>query len=78
LKSIASDIGLRLIATGYVIAVASGMADVFGFGSQKFPDVPHFGSWQHTGVLIGEIVIAVGFLMIIPYKHPSPKPPEEF
>src|SRR5687768_1843259 len=29
-KSISADIGLRLIATGYVISVFSGMADIFG------------------------------------------------
>ncbi|OGO68417.1 MAG: hypothetical protein A2Z49_08255 [Chloroflexi bacterium RBG_19FT_COMBO_56_12] len=68
-KSIASDIGLRLVATGYVIAVASGMADIFGFGSHGFPNIPRFGSWQMSGVIIGEAVIAVGLLMLIPYKH---------
>lgn len=68
-KSIASDIGLRLVATGYVISVASGMADIFGFGSHLYPNVPRFGSWQMVGVIIGQIVIAVGFLLLIPYKH---------
>src|SRR5512141_1674339 len=29
-KSIPADIGLRLIATGYVISVFTGMADIFG------------------------------------------------
>lgn len=68
-KSIVSDIGLRLVATGYVIAVASGMADIFGFGSHGFPNIPHFGSWQMIGVIIGEAVIAVGLVMLIPFKH---------
>jgi hypothetical protein len=68
-KSLASDIGLRLVATGYVIAVASGMADIFGFGSHGFPNIPRFGSWQMVGVLIGEIVIAVGLLMLTPYRQ---------
>ena len=67
-RSIAADIGLRLVATGYVIAVFSGMADVFGMGSQTFPEVPYFGPIQAAGVLIGEIVIAVGFLMLVPYR----------
>jgi hypothetical protein len=71
-KSIVSDIGLRLVCTGYVIAVASGMADVFGFGSNTFPKVPVFGIYQQMGVIIGEIVIAVGLLMLIPYKRPQP------
>jgi hypothetical protein len=56
-----------LIGTGYVIAVFTGMADVFGMGSQPLPDVPYFGPWQAGGVLIGQFVIAIGFLMLIPY-----------
>jgi len=68
-KSIASDIGTRLVATGYVIAVACGMADIFGFGSNNYPTIPIFGIYQQVGVLVGEFVIAVGLLMLIPYKR---------
>lgn len=68
-KSIAADFGLRLVATGYVIAVATGMADVFGLGNHTFPNIPYFGPWQAIGVMIGEAVILVGFLMIIPYPQ---------
>ena len=67
-RSIASDIGLRLVATGYVIAVFSGMADIFGMGSQTAPQIPFFGPIQALGVLLGEIVIAAGFLLLIPYR----------
>ena len=67
-RSITADIGLRLVGTGYVIAVFAGMADVFGMGSQPLPDVPFFGPWQAGGVLIGESIIAIGFLMLIPYQ----------
>jgi hypothetical protein len=70
-KSIAADIGLRLVSTGYVFAVASGMADIFGFGSHPFPLIPYFGPWQIIGVTIGEAVIAIGLLLLIPYKHPA-------
>ncbi|MCK4725065.1 MAG: hypothetical protein KAT29_04660 [Anaerolineales bacterium] len=66
-KSIAADIGLRLVSTGYVIAVASGMADIFGFGTQPLPNIPYFGWWQALGVMIGEITIALGFILMIPY-----------
>jgi hypothetical protein len=65
-RSIPADIGTRLVTTGYVIAVFSGMADVFGFGTQLLPRVPFFGPWQATGVQIGEAVIAVGFLLLVP------------
>ncbi|HSJ86224.1 MAG TPA: hypothetical protein VK909_03370 [Anaerolineales bacterium] len=67
-RSIIADIGLRLVGTGYVIAVFTGLADVFGMGSQPLPKVPYFGPWQAGGVMIGEIVIAIGFLMVIPYR----------
>src|SRR5512137_2594857 len=33
-RTIAAEIGSRLVATGYVVAVFSGMADVFGLGAQ--------------------------------------------
>lgn len=70
-RSIAADIGLRMVSTGYVISAFAGMADVFGMGAHPLPDVPYFGPVQATGVLIGEIVIAVGFLLLIPYKRPD-------
>lgn len=65
-KTILADIGIRLVATGYVIAFASGLADVFGLGSHPFPNIPSFGQVQVTGVLIGEAVILLGFLIFIP------------
>lgn len=67
-RSILADIGLRLVGTGYVIAVFTGMADIFGLGSQPLPMVPYFGPWQAVGVLIGQAVIALGLFMTIPYS----------
>jgi hypothetical protein len=67
-RSILADVGLRLVGTGYVVTVFTGMADVFGLGSQPLPGVPYFGPWQAGGVLIGQIIIAFGFLMTIPYR----------
>ena len=67
LRSIVADIGMRLVGTGYVVSVFTGMADVFGMGSHLLPNVPYFGPWQSGGVLIGQFVIVVGFLMMIPY-----------
>jgi hypothetical protein len=66
-RTIPSEIGSRLVATGYVVAVFSGMADVFGFGSQPPPKVPFFGPWQAIGVQIGEALVAIGFLLLIPH-----------
>jgi len=67
-RSIVADVGLRLVWTGYVVTIFTGMADVFGLGSQPLPGPPYFGPWQAGGVLIGQIVIAIGFLMTIPYR----------
>ena len=66
-RSILADIGMRMVGTGYVVSVFTGMADVFGMGSHLLPMVPYFGPWQSAGVLIGQVVIAIGFLMMIPY-----------
>ena len=68
-KSITADIGIRLISTGYVIALFSGMADVFGMTVQQTVKQPFFGPWQEAGMEIGMLIIAMGVLMIIPYKH---------
>jgi hypothetical protein len=68
-KSILAELGLRFVSTGYVIAVVSGLADVFGLGSQLLPSVPFFGPWQAVGVIVGMGVIGVGFLLFIPYHR---------
>ncbi len=65
-RSIRADFGLRLVATGYVLAVFTGMADVFGFGSHPLPGVPYFGPWQARGVEVGELIIGIGFLLLLP------------
>lgn len=66
-KTIAADIGLRLVGTGYIIAFGSAMADFFGFGSQSMPVIPIFGGWQKLGVVIGQAVIAIGFILMLPF-----------
>ncbi len=70
-RSIAADFGLRLVSTGFVITVFTGMADIFGLGSHLRPNMPFFGEWQAMGVMIGEAVIALGFLLLIPWKQAS-------
>ena len=77
--SIPADIGLRLVGTGYVISFFCGFADVFGLGSHKPPNIPFFGPWQTRGVIFGELVIAIGFFMLIPlFFHPtSQEPPRD-
>lgn len=67
-RTIISDIGSRLVWTGFVFAVFSGMADIFGMGSQAFPQLPYFGPWQASGVVIGQGIIALGFLLLVPFS----------
>lgn len=68
-RTIVSDIGSRLVATGFVFSVFAGLADIIGMGSHSFTQIPYFGPWQATGVLIGQGIIALGFLMMIPFRH---------
>ncbi|MCL4560742.1 MAG: hypothetical protein M1281_09025 [Chloroflexi bacterium] len=68
-KSIAADIGLRLVSTGYVVAVFAGMADIFGVGSHPLPGIPFFGPLQALGVEIGEGIIGLGFLLLLPLSR---------
>lgn len=70
-KTIAADIGSRLISTGYVICVFTGMADIFGLGSHPLPNV-FFGPLQAQGLALGIATIAVGFLLMIRFKRTSP------
>lgn len=68
-RTIVADIGSRLVSTGYVFSVFAGLADIFGMGSHTFPKIPYFGPWQAAGVLIGQGITALGFLMMIPFRH---------
>lgn len=68
--SIAAEIGMRFISTGYVVAVISGLADIIGLGSHPYAVVvPYFGYWQARGVQIGEGIIAIGLLLMFPYSR---------
>ena len=72
MPSIAAELGVRIISTGYIIAVFAGLADIFGLGSHPLPEfIPYFVEWQARGVQIAEGFIAIGFLLMLPYsRHP--------
>lgn len=69
-KTIAADIGSRLMSTGYVVCFFTAMADLFGLGSHPLPDV-FFGPLQANGMAIGMVTIAIGSLLLIRYKRPE-------
>lgn len=68
-RTIPADIGMRLVATGFVVSVFAGMADVFGMGTQTLPESPFFGPLQSRGIVIGQIIIGIGFLLMIPFRR---------
>ena len=67
--TLTADFGLRLVATGWLVAVFSGMADVFGFGSHPITGLVFFGKLQAMGVVIGEMTIGIGLVMMIMPPH---------
>ncbi|HSN94204.1 MAG TPA: hypothetical protein VLR89_03975 [Anaerolineaceae bacterium] len=66
-QSLLADFGVRVIATGYIICVFTGLADAFGFGTNPLPDV-FMGGLQRRGVIIGMSVILIGLVMMIRFK----------
>jgi hypothetical protein len=67
--SVSADIGWRLVSTGFVVAMFSGFADVFGVGTHPLPGVPYFGVWQARGMEIGCAIIAIGFILMFPFNR---------
>ena len=67
-KTLMADFGARVIGTGYVICFFSALADVLGFGSHLLPNV-FFGPLQANGVMAGVAVMALGYVMMIRFKH---------
>ncbi len=72
LRTIVADIGMRLVATGYVVAIFAGLADLFGMGTEIGSAVMHFGLLQSRGIVIGQAVIGVGFVLMIPFGANPP------
>ena len=57
------DTGVRLMATGVIIAFASGFADVLGIGSHYGLQRPLFGPLQAAGVALSMLIIVVGIFL---------------
>jgi hypothetical protein len=77
-RTITGMIGVRLAWTGMIFALISALADMFGLGTRPFPYFqPFFGFWQARGVIVGQVLMIIGFLMMVPYKVPSEPPPDQ-
>ncbi len=62
-RRLREDIGVRLMATGLVIAFATGFADVLGIGSHFGAERPLLGPLQALGIALGILVIVAGLAM---------------
>jgi hypothetical protein len=60
-----SDVGLRLAATGYVVAAAASLADFIGIGSHTIRALV-FGKIQVAGLVAGLLLIVVGLALYYP------------
>ncbi len=69
--SLRADIGVRLIATGYVVSAAASLADFVGLGAQHLPYVA-FGPIQVIGLATGVAISLLGLLLYWP-RNPKPK-----
>ena len=62
-RRLREDIGVRLMATGLVVAIATGFADVLGIGSHFGAERPLLGPLQAIGIFLGVAIIGIGILM---------------
>ena len=75
-KTLRSDIGLRLIATGYVLSAAASLADFLGLGAHRLPQV-FFGPLQVVGLVSGMLISLAGILLYLPGRRKPPSSPSE-
>ncbi len=68
-----SEVGLRLIATGYVLAVTASFADFLGIGSHTLPGIS-YGPLQVSGLALGVLVSLFGVILYGPRKDTSEGP----
>ncbi len=64
--NLAQDIAVRLSLTGLLIAAATGLADVLGYGSHSPGDkqnLPYLGIWQAIGMVFGFTIASLGVMI---------------
>jgi hypothetical protein len=64
-NTLRSEIGLRLIATGYVFAVAASFADFLGIGTHVLPNIS-YGPLQVGGLIFGVVLSLIGVVLYWP------------
>ncbi len=68
--SLLADIGIRLIATGYVVAAVASLADFIGVGAQRMPFI-YFGPIQVIGLISGVVISMLGVILYWPRRIKS-------
>jgi hypothetical protein len=73
-RSLQADIGLRLGASGIVLAYASGFSDLVGIGTHSEPAFarPFVGWLQLTGLAIAVLLISIGLLLYFTSRGTRP------
>ncbi len=55
------------------MSAVAAMADIIGLGTRPIAtSYIFYGFWQARGVLIGEVLIFIGFFMMIPFQKEFP------
>jgi len=67
LLTLRSEIGERLIASGYVVAAAASLADFIGIGSHRIPELI-FGPLQVLGLIVGLVTCLIGVVLYWPNR----------
>ncbi len=62
-RRLREDVGVRLMATGLVIALATGFADKLGIGSHFGAERPLLGPLQALGIFLGICIIGAGIIL---------------
>lgn len=64
-RSLQADVGIRLSATGLVLAYASGFADLFSIGTHIGPAFqrPFVGPLQMAGLVLGLLAVVAGMIL---------------
>ena len=72
--NLAQQIGLRLSMTGLVIATATSLADVLGYGSHPIGlpgSRPTLGQWKAAGLVGGFLIASIGVIIFALMGQPG-------
>lgn len=79
-RSLQADVGVRLSATGLVLAYTAGFADLFSIGTHVQPEFvrPFVGPLQIAGMVLGLIAVIAGMILYHTSRGQRPTSSLEF